>query len=63
MKSDKQKIMELLTSWDVPFYNDVECEITVCNDRGVPTLAGYDGFCTQYEFNEDGKFIRMGAWE
>lgn len=72
--NDKQKLIKLLLDFGVPF-KEQRCK----NDRGwnegvefgnllygrdeSDKVDGYSGFFTQFEFDENGKFICVGAWE
>jgi hypothetical protein len=69
METDKQKLIDLLKGWKVPFYEE-ENSIFVGDYYEMPnnagneeTVDGYNGFFIAYEFDEYGKFIKMGAWE
>lgn len=63
------KLVNLLDDWDVPWEHDQgedkSWKIVVEQDwqDDVPTIDGYRGFYTQFNFDEDGQFISMGAWE
>jgi hypothetical protein len=35
----------------------------LCMEKGMRKVAGYSGFVTDIEFDADGKFIQLGAWE
>lgn len=60
MKTDKEKLIELLTEFGVGFEleeNDILCR------EGRNKIDGYMMFVTSFDFDENGKFIKMGAWE
>jgi hypothetical protein len=52
--TDKEELMALLTKWGVTY------EVT---ETSIDVAGGYIGFFTSFEFDESGKFIKMGAWE
>ena len=58
--TDKQKLIELLFSFGVAYKsdgNDIVCH------EGDEKVTGYGCFYTRFEFDENGKFIKLGAWE
>ena len=60
MKTDKDKVKELLTNLDVGFNEfDKLIELEVGNKK----VKGYVGFYTWFEFDTDGKFVKMGIGE
>jgi hypothetical protein len=64
--TDQEKMTSLLTEFGVPFEVETEGDITVVtvDERSShPKVGGYGGFYTCFHFDQDGKFIRMGAWE
>lgn len=71
--SDLETLKQLFTSWGVPHkcvdFPDEGCEYSVkvggyTHQRDVRgTVDGYNGMYTLFNFDFDGKFIRMGAWE
>ena len=60
MKTDNEKLKELLTEFGVGFE---EIGIDIVCDSGVAKVKGYSGFSTWFNFNEKGDFIEMGAYE
>ena len=68
--NDKEKLEKLLTEFGVEF-TDGKKYYADSKERGnlVSCMAGdkkVEGYCmffTDFEFDEDGKFIQMGAWE
>jgi hypothetical protein len=70
MKTDKDKLTELLTSFGVEWreknYEAIgpSCsQIKVGGFNNYEKVVGYQGFYTLFEFDGDDKFIQMGAWE
>lgn len=71
--TDRDKLLALLGEWDVPWQqddplpdNDAVVLITVGGwglKRDSDKITGYGGFYTTFEFDADGMFVRMGAWE
>ena len=63
--TDYEKLKALLTEFGVGFKEvehgsgarSIECH---CEDSKI---TGYSCFYTSFEFNNEGKFIEMGAWE
>jgi hypothetical protein len=59
--TDREKLIELLTSWGVGYAegnNYIRCE------QGTHArVGGYMGFLTEFEFDSNGKFIQLGAYE
>ena len=61
MKSDREKLVELLSSFGV--------EITEINEKRIDLMEGdlningYCGFYTSFWFDDDGSFKSVGAWE
>ena len=71
--SDIEKLNELLTAWGVQSSYSAHAGVQqVCvgaehagdyyNDKS-PQVNGYPGFYTCFNFDIDGKFQSMGAWE
>lgn len=68
--TDKEKLEQLLTEFGVGFKNHdpanpewptgPNCISCFGSDARID---GYGGFYTLFEFDEQGKFIKMGAWE
>lgn len=63
--TDKDKLLALLGEWGVPSSIDEDNDVIVGWERadGIGKVAGYAGFFTAFEFDADGKFVQMGAWE
>ena len=60
--TDKERLIELLTSFGIPFRKEpftIECK----TDAGGDKITGYSGFYTEFMFDVDGKFEKMGIWE
>ena len=65
--TDREKLIALLAEFGVGFEqggvpgirgnNNVICR------EGRAKIDGYSMFCTIFEFDEQGQFIKMGAWE
>ncbi len=63
--SDIEKLMELFTEFGIEFTTGVTHEgydRILCSE-GKAKIDGYNGFYTTFEFDENGKFKEMGAWE
>lgn len=58
--TDKEKLEKLLTEFKVGFTE--EAGAIVC-EEGNENIGGYNGFMTTFEFDQEGTFIQMGAWE
>lgn len=67
--TDFEKTKQLLDGFGILYSVDI-CSITF----GLPdsvrdkfpkcdNVQGYDGFYTRFEFDENGKFLSVGAWE
>ena len=60
--TDKEKLCTLLTEFGVEWRE--KGESIKCGGGGdYAKITGYPGFYTKFIFDEDGKFIKMGAWE
>lgn len=58
--TDKEKLESLLAEFGVGF--EQENNEIICRE-GRTMVAGYCMFFTLFDFNEDGSFKEMGAWE
>ena len=56
----KDKLEALLKEFDI---EPVIKGNNVILEEGVGNVDGYSGFITQFEFDDNGKFLRVGAWE
>jgi hypothetical protein len=64
-ESDIEKLMKLFEDFGIGFktgttykgYDLISCH------QGDEKIDGYCGFLTTFEFDENGKFKEMGAWE
>jgi len=70
--TDQDKLKALLGEWGVPYSEEDDAgdmpgkAVTVGGWGAVadsPKIDGYSGFYTRFEFEEDGSFRLMGAWE
>lgn len=67
--TDKEKLIALLNEWGVPFSQHVVVDpdspgqIVGVGREGSDKVSGYSGFFTDFEFDLEGKFQCMGAWE
>lgn len=63
--SDLEKLKALLTEFGVGFECCVSSTgfpyISCC--EGSAKVSGYHLFRTEFDFDKDGKFVEMGAWE
>lgn len=72
MKTDRQKLEELLTEFGVEYKEanycrdsvhkvlTTECDKYMKHNKGC---TGYAGFYTTFQFDEQGKFVQIGSWE
>lgn len=62
--TDYEKLKQLLTEFGVEFEESegVRSKI-ITTTEGSRKVDGYNSFYTAFEFNEDGVFLGMGAWE
>ena len=60
--SDKDKLKALLTEFGVGWREKPE-GIKCGGYQSYNKIGGYSSFYTLFEFDEDGKFIQIGAWE
>ena len=75
MKTDKERFLELMSDFGVQAKTyDEYYKPTCVKDDGMrntyiietgiePKQRGYIGFVTEFEFDADGKFVKMGIWE
>ncbi len=75
MKTDNERFLELMSDFGVQVktYEEYYKPTCVQNDAmlntyiiqtGIePKQMGYYGFVTEFEFDNDGKFVRLGIWE
>lgn len=69
--TDLEKLKALLREWEVPFgevHEEAWCEdpemlAVYVGEGDSPKISGYGGFYTRFEFDLEGKFIKIGAWE
>ena len=58
--TDKEKLVQLFTEFGIEFEDNEN--IVLC-EYGEDKIDGYPGFYTKFEFDNDGNFELMGAWE
>ena len=58
--TDKQKVAALLRDLFIGFREELEF---IKVSEGSLNVTGYPGFYTLFEFDKDGKFETVGAWE
>lgn len=62
--TDKEKLTALFTELGIGFkpnpHNEQNSIVCECGDAKI---SGYNGFYTQFDFEANGKFKEMGAWE
>jgi hypothetical protein len=64
MKTDKQKLIDLLNDFGIKFREESRTiTINVDRDSKDSKVSGYSGFFTEFEFDKNGKFEDMGVWE
>lgn len=65
--TDLEKLESLLKDWGVGFKRtkeeNVSNEDVIRCSEGSAKIDGYADFFTEFFFDKDGKFLRMGAWE
>lgn len=64
--TDLEKLKALLTEWGVNFSQHSDSsgiEVMVAQETGGPKVGGYNCFFTTFDFDNDGTFKTMGAWE
>ena len=66
--NDKERLVALLRDFGVGFKEEEttskgENIIQVVCEQGSDRVGGYRGFLTAFEFDRDGTFKTMGAWE
>lgn len=59
---DKEKLRRLLTDFGVEFEEHPISNSITCRE-GREKIDGYSMFFTDFEFDDDNKFVKMGAWE
>lgn len=59
--NDKEKLKALLKEFGIE-YKTIEQDLIRC-EEGDKKVKGYGCFYTDFVFDNDGKFIEMGAYE
>lgn len=65
--TDYEKVKQLFSELNITMTEDFDTWDT--QPKVIVIVAkdgenkGYDGFYTQFSFNEDGSFINVGSWE
>ncbi len=64
MLTDKLKLIELLEGFGVKLRKEPST-VTLEVNKSDPDskISGYMGFFTEFNFDENGKFIDVGVWE
>lgn len=60
--TDRDKLINLLSEFGVGFEAHETNKYILCM-QGKEKIDGYLSFYTVFDFDEDGKFINMGAWK
>ena len=60
--TDKEKLCNLLTEFGVG-WREIKEGVKCGGYHKYEKITGYYGFYTLFEFDDDGKFLQMGAWE
>lgn len=63
--SDIERLMALFTEFEIGFTTELDhdgTDIIRCEEGGS-RVDGYPYFYTDFRFDENGKFVVMGAWE
>jgi hypothetical protein len=60
METDKEKLIKLFTEFGIGFTDNENC---ICTETGDSKNKGYYDFFTQFNFDNNGKFEDMGAFE
>ena len=60
--TDKEKLVALLTEFGVEWRAKGQ-HIKCGGYNHYKKIIGFNGFYTEFEFDIDGKFLQMGAWE
>jgi hypothetical protein len=58
--TDKEKLIALLEEFGIGFEAGDGC---VTLEEGMEKVSGFARFFTKFQFDENGKFIEVGAWE
>lgn len=63
--SDRDDFAALFTRVGIPF-EDRKRELSIqrwLGDGESPKIAGYHGFAADFEFDDDGRFVRVSIYE
>ena len=64
--TDYERTREFMESLDIGYTEDVDTvgqKIHILLQEGNKNISGYANFCTWFDFDLEGKFIQVGAWE
>jgi hypothetical protein len=63
--ADIEKLMALFTEFGIGFTAELASngtDVIMCQE-GKSKIEGYPMFYTEFQFDENGKFVEMGAYE
>lgn len=73
MQTDKEKLIKLLTEFEIPFKVDYAGMSSIIGTNNIiikdnfdssnSKLEGYYEFYVEFVFNQKEKFIKVGIWE
>ena len=65
IETDKEKLKKLFDEFGIGYTvdNDNFTENSIVCEEGNSKINGYSRFFTIFEFDENNKFVEMGAWE
>ncbi len=62
--SDMERLVELYKSFGIEVFPVENAEgFAIELEVGCDKITGYSGFCTEYQFNKEGKFITQWLGE
>ena len=62
MITDYEKWKKFLGKFKIEFNDTIKKQISIGAQTG-DTVVGYSGFFVDIDFDENGKFLKMGIWE